>query len=521
MPASKKPPAKSNKRSPFKANPVPSSSGTSGVGVQKGRKAGKEINHSNCQPSPGKICKKDTKDGKGRPKKSSRDQENDGGKNNTAVTGSTRLEVKSGYDFNCRRSKCLLDVLTGVTGGGGRLNMSSVVEKHARNSVMEQVKQFGVFKSVVPFGRRITCLAWHPSEPTVCAAGSKGGSVIIWNYNCDQFESILDTDYPGGSIQHMKFDINNLRRLYTCSIDGTFAARNFREGGGDETADVFLDTGVNRCDNWYTSFDVSSSGLGMLVGSNLGHVTLMSDDGTDKIWSHKLHKGKVSHIGFSAREPWLFVTASIDHSVKVWDIRTLGDGQEKMKGSNAVSQKFLQCLPHDKGVNNAEFSILDGTRLLTTDQHSQLRVYRSPNWTLENVLPHPHRQFQHITPIKASWHPLVDIAVAGRYPDNNFPGTLPGELRSVDLFDPESGEILHQLVEPHMNLIMSLNRFSPSGDALLSCAGRSALIWKRRPEDGKAKYYLNKATNEAYSVEEWPGFKPPANSRGKNKKSVR
>ena len=45
-----------------------------------------------------------------------------------------------------------------------------------------------------------------------------------------------------------------------------------------------------------------------------------------------------------------------------------------------------------------QFSHVDGTRLLTTDQHSQLRVYRSPHWTLEKIIPHPHRQFQHLTP---------------------------------------------------------------------------------------------------------------------------
>ena len=56
-----------------------------------------------------------------------------------------------------------------------------------------------------------------------------------------------------------------------------------------------------------------------------------------------------------------------------------------------------------------------------------MRIYKGPFWDLERVLPHPHRQFQHLTPIKATWHPLVDLVVAGRYPDPNFPGFIEGK----------------------------------------------------------------------------------------------
>ena len=50
----------------------------------------------------------------------------------------------------------------------------------------------------------------------------------------------------------------------------------------------------------------------------------------------------------------------------------------------------------------AYFNGTDGCRLLTTDQKNQVRVYRAPEWTLERTIQHPHRFFQHITPIKVS-----------------------------------------------------------------------------------------------------------------------
>ena len=91
-------------------------------------------------------------------------------------------------------------------------------------------------------------------------------------------------------------------------------------------------------------------------------------------------------------------------------------------------------------------------------QHSQLRVYRAPFWTLERTIPHPHRQFQHLTPVRGTWHPLVDMIVAGRYPDPKFPGTIPDELRTIDFFDADTGSTEFQLHEPGLNMISSLNQ---------------------------------------------------------------
>jgi hypothetical protein len=55
-----------------------------------------------------------------------------------------------------------------------------------------------------------------------------------------------------------------------------------------------------------------------------------------------------------------------------------------------------------KKILTAYFSLTDGCRLLTTDQGKEIRVYRAPFWQLETKVLHPHRFFQHITPIKVS-----------------------------------------------------------------------------------------------------------------------
>lgn len=57
----------------------------------------------------------------------------------------------------------------------------------------------------------------------------------------------------------------------------------------------------------------------------------------------------------------------------------------------------------------AYFNPLDCSKLLTTDQYDQVRVYSSSDWSKPQcVIQHPHRQFQHLTPIKVclSFHNL-------------------------------------------------------------------------------------------------------------------
>ena len=124
--------------------------------------------------------------------------------------------------------------------------------------------------------------------------------------------------------------------------------------------------------------------------------------------------------------------------------------------------------------------------------------------------------------MQAAWHPLVDLAVVGRYPHDQFPGWLPGERRSVDVLDPDSGATLLNMTTPGIDKIISLNAFSNSGDALLSGMSGTVLIWKKKPrveEDEVEGVYQTRESNvEDLKVEEWPEFKPIKRPREKKMK---
>nr|XP_027221530.1 DNA damage-binding protein 2-like [Penaeus vannamei] len=388
---------------------------------------------------------------------------------------------------------------------------------------MHTNKRLRVHKTYLGFDRRATALAWHPTNPNVVAVGSKGGDIILWNYQADgnKPRTFIKGVGPGGSIQSLQFDERHSGyKAYTVSIDGTLAyhdleaeeRKNFLMTGDIEILNIPLESKYSNSNVEYSVVGCKGQGkkleildLNLVPDSEKGsgapalgangsiQALKFNTDNPNLAYTasingnmecqdvtrghcHKvfLSTGDCEHTpvapwsSFVCRMPWCFVTASVDRSLKVWDIRNL-----KSRSSCLYSHI------HERPVNSAHFSRTDGGRLLTTDQHSEMRVYSCPSFTLSRTISHPHRQFQHLTPIKATWHPLRDIIVVGRYPDPAFPGYVDNEPRTVDFFDGATGKLLHQHMDKGCdNKIISLNLFNQTGDALLSSAALLVWVWK-------------------------------------------
>nr|ACO14917.1 DNA damage-binding protein 2 [Caligus clemensi] len=391
-----------------------------------------------------------------------------------------------------KENKNILTTINNAQNGWLRHRLSESIEEKARTSVVDALHHFAVYKTSSPFEKRITAIAWHPTQPDLFAVGNKWGSIVLWNYEKNDFNVYMDGLGPGGSIQNIKFHPTRPDWIYTCSIDGTMALKNPSK---ERDSNIKVFQSYDSYHYWYTAFDISFHNRLLACGNNKGTMKLMTSEGEDVVRSKHLHKGKIHDIRFSPREPWLMVSTSNDHSVKVWDVR------------NVKEKEPLASIIHNKAVNSAVFSFVDGARILTTDQHSELRVYKSPQWTCQKIIDHPHRQFQHLTPIIATWHPLVDMIVVGRYPDPNFEGFVDGEARSIDLIDPDKGTVEYQMTSPSENRIASLNQFSPSGDALLSCTAGTINVWKntfnKLNDDEQQEDVLSKQGTGS-TISKWP-----------------
>ncbi|XP_004708493.1 DNA damage-binding protein 2 isoform X1 [Echinops telfairi] len=353
---------------------------------------------------------------------------------------------------------------------------------------LDTLPTYRISQKAIPFDRRATSMAWHPTHPSTLAVGSKGGDILLWNFRSTDTPTFIKGIGAGGVITGLKFNPLNTNQFFTSSMEGTTRLQDFK----GTTLRILASS--NNCNVWFCSLDVSASSRMVVTGDNAGQVILLNMDGQE-LWNLRLHKKKVTHVALNPLCDWLLATASVDQSVKIWDLR-------QVKGNSS----FLSSLPHKHPVNAACFSP-DGNRLLTTDQNSEIRVYSTTRWDRALcVIPHPHRQFQHLTPIQAAWHTRHNLIAVGRYPDPNFKSYSPYELRTVDVLDGSSGKLMCQLYDQGYSGIISRNEFSPMGDTLASMMGYHILIWSQveagtqkqeKPANKRARQGLRSSTGNA------------------------
>lgn len=335
-----------------------------------------------------------------------------------------------------------------------------------RARFVEEASHWTVCKTSSPFNRRVTCIEWHPRHRYVAAFGAHSGDVYLWDTEDPSKDlKIEGRGYGYGCITDMKFNPSNPSLIYTASVDGRFCLQDFE---GQHTQ-VHLDT--MDLHHWWCSMDLSVQHNAIFVGSNTGNAAILSLDGQTVCTYHRLHRGKIHHAEFCPARSWVLATASTDHSVRLWDIRML-----RCKDTPVVTKPSpMAVLEHTGVVSSAHFDPIYGCRLLTTTQNSELRVYDPHDYSEPTIIiEHPHRHFQHMTNITATWHPLYEnLCAVGRYPARDDQD----QTRCIDLLDLESGERLGYLYNPSLKGIVQVNKFNALGDRLASGMGYTCLLW--------------------------------------------
>ncbi|KAM7310114.1 DNA damage-binding protein 2 [Ixodes scapularis] len=120
---------------------------------------------------------------------------------------------------------------------------------------------------------RITCIEWHPSQPELCAFGSKTGEIVLWNSSAPDKRTGTPPMGNGGSVAAMKFLKGDAQRMYTATLLGRVMLQDF----GGAQPQVFSDT--NSHEVWFTALDVCYQQKLILAGDNVGKVYAFSPEG--------------------------------------------------------------------------------------------------------------------------------------------------------------------------------------------------------------------------------------------------
>lgn len=320
---------------------------------------------------------------------------------------------------------------------------------------------------VVP--ERIYSLAFHPSSTKLLvAAGDTWGKIGLWD--CDNpgddaaSPCVVTFEMHTRPVGGLYFSPQRPSALLSCSQDGQVRTLDL---GGSGTSDVLHTNPADKDGDYASCHGMSAADASGCVYVACGDGTVVRVDPREKVGTSlgSLHEKKVFTAQLSPTMPHLLASASLDRSVRVWDVRAIG-GTKK--------NKPLCALEHGLSVTSAMWSPV-GASLLTTCNDDQLRVFSSANgaWTkaeCTTAVAHNNKTGRYITAFQAVWAPASD--------DVFVCGSL-GQPRGVDVFSSRDGMELMRMETEMLASVTSLHAFHPSGKQLASAnASGRVHLWR-------------------------------------------
>eukprot|EP00903_Cladosiphon_okamuranus_P012115 g11367.t1 len=306
--------------------------------------------------------------------------------------------------------------------------------------------------------------AWHPNEEKLLlAVGDKVGNVGLWTVDesndDDAADGVFQFKPHTGAVPRLKFDPMDSNKLISTSYDGTVRRMDVEKGAFEQ---VFANKAGE--DAFFSDGHLVPEDRLLLLSDGVGDVTAVDLRTNTQVWKREAHEKKANTVHTHPTNSYLFVTASLDRSVRLWDARNLGAGTGP---SGVGGMKHLAELPHFRSVNSAHFNPT-GEWMATVCQDDKIRLYqdlaeaKGPQVSATHALPHNNQTGRWLTKFQVSWDPkskgLFAIGSMQKYPHGLHLYSVNGGTKKPAAVEVTGGDI--------MTSIQSVVAFHPSRDVL-------------------------------------------------------
>ncbi|KAK3484514.1 WD repeat-containing protein NCU09302/NCU11420 [Neurospora hispaniola] len=343
-----------------------------------------------------------------------------------------------------------------------RLRMSGLklYEKWAVNDI-----------KIVP--QRIYSMCFHPTEEKpIIFAGDKEGAMGVFDASQPTpkiEDDDEDAEYPDPIISAFKthsrtissfhFSPTDANAIYSASYDSSIRKLDLDKGISTE---IFAPSSSSE-DLPISAIDIPTTDPNMIIFSTL-HGSLGRQDQRTKpssaeIWGLTDHK--IGGFSLHPRHPYLVATASLDRTLKIWDLR-------KITGKGDLRHPALLG-EHESRLSVSHASWSSSGQIATSSYDDRIKIYSFPSageWkaghdipakemqpTVE--IPHNNQTGRWVTILKPQWQ---------RNPQDGWQKFAIGNMnRFVDVY-AEDGEQLAQLGGDGITAVPAVAHFHPTKD---------------------------------------------------------
>jgi WD40 repeat protein len=313
----------------------------------------------------------------------------------------------------------------------------------------------------------------HPNEEKpIIFAGDKEGAMGIFDASQDAPELDDDADelgYPEPVISAFKTHSRTITSFHFSSVDA-----NAVYTGSYDSSIRKLDLGKGVSTQIFApedpDEDLPISAIGMPVGEghlimfstlqgSFGRYDLRTRASEAEIWSLTDHK--IGGFSLHPLHPYLFATASLDRTMKIWDLRKIS-GKGDLRHPALVGE-------HESRLSVSHASWSSGGHIATSSYDDTIKIYNFPEaglWKTGHDLTEkemqPAHQIRHnnqtgrwVTILKPQWQT--------RPRDGLHKFVIGNMNRFVDVFGAD-GEQLAQLEGEGITAVPAVAHFHPSMD---------------------------------------------------------
>ena len=335
---------------------------------------------------------------------------------------------------------------------------------------------------VVP--QRIYSTCFRNSDSLFVACGDRQGNIGLWSPDrkSDEDSNNIFVYRPHTlPVSSVLFDTYDTHKMISCGYDGTVRSLDLNDGREARFIQLFACQDKNI---FFTSMTMDIEKCIYYVTCDDGGVEAIDPRQKNNVGTVFLHGKKVNTICQHPQNTNVFVTASLDRTVALFDARKFSYSQSR-DNARVNTNATLGVLPHKNAVNSASFSPL-GDKLVTVGYDNFIHIYDVPNSIGNNSMsnggvikswsiPHNNETGRWVSKFKAAWDP--------KYPkEGRFVLGSKNQPRCIEIYSVNEKNTIrpkHRLEHELMASIHSVNEFHPTRDVIVggNSSGRMCL-WR-------------------------------------------